>query len=342
MALLRKGQVPPGYNLDKFSQAFGRKMHGGTPKAINSIPEFSGLKASLSHDLKPSTNFDSFMKMHFRVNGTAITGQTILRNVGTGKRNDRNLLLIKEAVGRARADFSEPGNAIDTLASIPGVNLRAITFDAFCSRRIDTPLFTGRASKFLHEAIAPYRALGMTRPGAFYYFILSAGIDRRDHTLEPEQLKEVLDSAGFDFGNKFICIKDFIRMRFHSPHLITTSRNCGTITGQSLLHRYAGRCVGCTTKTMERILREAGYARPDLSSPDAVRKILASAKKRVDWAAVRYKEFKYLRFDSAVFRGIGITWLNDVGDGTAKCMRILLRKIGIINKPSSRWTHRIR
>jgi len=218
------------------------------------------------------------------------------------------------------------------LASIPGINLKIIPFVRFNELKIEHSLYSGIASKFLTEALAPYTRIGVSKSKAFNYFILSAGIDRRDHTLEPEQLREVLDSSGYDFGGRLILIKDFIRMRFHSPHLIMNNRNHGFIMGQSILYRYSGERLECTTKNMERVLREAGYLRPDLSSPEAIRKILASAEKQVDWATVRYHEFKYLRFDSYVFKGVGVTWLNQIGDGTAKGMRRLLRKVGIINK----------
>jgi len=332
MASLKKGQLFPGYNLDKFVRTFGRRMRGRTPEAVKRIPEFSALKGSLSPLLKPNTTVQSFIRMHFKANGTDITGQTILRNVGLGKRNGENLLLIKSAAGCPSVDLSDPDNAMDVLASVPsGVDLKAIPFDRFNRLKIESDLYSGPASGFLTKALAPYTGIYVTRPRAFYYFILSTGIDRRDLTLEPEDLRKVLDSCGIDFNGREMHVKDFMRLKFTSPHVKLNRRNNGSIKGQSLLYRYGGHRGGCTTDALERLLVEAGYMRPlvsDLASPESVKAILASAERQQDWSRIVYNRFKYVRFDSFLFKGIGETWLRRTGDVTAKGLARLLKAAG--------------
>ena len=235
---------------------------------------------------------------------------------------------------------------MEVLTYFPEMDLKTRPFIKFYNVTIRSPLFTGNASTFINMATAQYRQIGVSPSKAFYYLMLSAGIDRRDLTLEPEQLKEVLDSSGFDFRTRVPHVHEFRAMKFRSPYLINTAKNKGEITGQSLLQRYTERGKGQTIQIMGRILKEAGYPHPnpnpDLRSPDAIRTILDSAKKQVDWAAIRYNELKYLKFDSPIFKGIGVTWLKRTGDTTSRNMRRLLKKVGITNKPSKRWANRIR
>lgn len=356
-----------GQDSNKFIKAFGCRMLvkspgrlGSNPPSFSGIsPKFKQLKSTLYRSqLRPSTPFKDFMGMEFDANGVRLTGQTVLRNFGTGERNCSNFSLLKNAIGYAPTDFSDPSAAMEVLASIPDINLRSISLNQFGALNIQSDLYSGSASEFLTLALAPYRELGLHRPKAFYYFVLSAGIDRRDLLLEPEQLREVLDSAGFDFKTNSVRVHQFIKMKFHSLHLIGTGKSNGTLTGQSLLHRYGGgRYQGLNIKTLETVLLEAGYsylAPPHkdpkhmgelsvrLSNKETIRKILDSAKKKVDWRAVRYNEFKYLKFDSPLFNGIGATWLKYTGDPTAKNMRRLLKKAGIINEPSPRWVNRVK
>ncbi|MEM3369955.1 MAG: hypothetical protein QXE90_03870, partial [Candidatus Micrarchaeia archaeon] len=164
---------------------------------------------------------------------------------------------------------------------------------------------------------------------------------------KPALLRKILESSGVDFDNWFVSIVDFYKMRFKSKELSDLDgRNLGTISGQALAKRFYGTNA-LRNEHIREILITAGYKPKralfpsEIKDPNVLSQIIKSCRQNVDFAKIKFKDFKNLEFNSKYFIGKGHTLLKWYGKVCSTAMRELLSQVGILNPVPVRWKKRI-
>mgnify|MGYP001240494635 CR=1 FL=1 len=325
------------------------------------------------------TKYKEFMEMKFRLEGDSVSGQTILRNFGSGRRSSGNFrtLCRKLNIGlnyfaRKRADFSDP-ETIKRILEDSNVRLSSIRFTKFKSIRLNSDLFEGKGEKLLirYESAKALKAghsskaerilnRGYSTKKEFVRFIEGIGATNRYYSSflqNRKLLRKLLLSSEFDFEAQPVFLTEFLKMRFKCSALIRRGRD--TITGQGLLLKCFGHKNTFRLENIQTMLGAAGFdtgkfalsrkrfrsRRIDLEDPATaglLRGVLASCKEKVDWAKIKFGEFKFVRFSSPGFKGIGYTLLNRVGGATSTNMRRIIALAGYNNPVPAKWQKRLK
>ncbi|MCX8202672.1 MAG: hypothetical protein N3G74_02620 [Candidatus Micrarchaeota archaeon] len=243
----------------------------------------------------PETDVRDFMKMKFRVNGGIVTGQTILRRFGTGKRdiqNFRNLVAWIGIISKYNVnvlDYSDP-SVIKAILLNSKINIQTITFKEFLKQKIKTENFIGTGKdliKNFQKALSDKLESGDRKyftenqilsdlckkvciskniyvpfKASFDAILNTIGVTNLNYCKikhRPALLREILESSGIDFNNWDVSITEFYKMRFDSSKLREADpRNSGTISGQALAKRYFGT-TALRNEHIRELLLAAGY-----------------------------------------------------------------------------------
>ncbi len=325
------------------------------------------------------TNCKEFMKMKFRLDGDSVSGQTILRNFGSRKRSSDNFMTLcrKLNIGlnhfaRNEADFSD----LVTIRKIlieSNIDLSSLKFTEFKNTNINSDLFEGKGEKLLikYESAKALKAgnhskaeqilnRGYSRKNEFVRFLEDIGETNKYYSSllqNSKLLRELLLSSGFDFDAQPVLVTEFLKMKFKCNALIRKGKD--TITGRGLLFKCFGYKNMFRFENIQTVLDAAGFdtskfvfsrnklrgKKINLDDPviaGQIKALLLSCGEKVDWTKIKFSQFKFIKFSSPIFTGIGFTFLKRVGGANSTNMRKILAVAGYNNPIPVKWQKRLR
>ena len=326
-----------------------------------------------------ATEYHEFMKMKFKLEGNSVSGQTLLRNFGSGRRSSDNFRSLCRKLdielnffAREEADFSDP-KIIKQILEQSKVKVSSMKFFKFKDAKIVSDLFEGNGTGLLLKyEHAKAVAAGYSRKAVriakktssskkqFVQFIEDMGVTNKYYSslLENKKLlRKMFLSSGFDFERDPVFLFKFLKMKFKCNSIVRGGKD--TITGQGLLLRCFGHKKTMNLENVETMLTAAGFNTANMAvlrkkfrgkhmdlgnraTKEVVRSIISSYPGKVDWANISFREFKFLRFSSPRFKGIGFTLLNRLGGATSTRMRHLLSLAGYVNQVPKKWENRLK